>query len=476
MPRALLVDDDASSLTALAQLIEHEGFTATTAATLAEARAQVTDADAPDVILTDLVLPDGSGLDLVEAAAALGAQIVLITGHASVETAVQALRRGAADYLTKPVDLARLKAILANVARTRDLQAEIGSLRGELRKLGRFGPLVGASPAMGAVYDLIARVAPTDATVCIVGESGTGKEVVAQAVHDLSRRRRQAFVPVHCGAVTPTLIESTLFGHEKGSFTGAERLHRGVFEQASGGTLFLDEVTEMPVELQVKLLRALETGSVVRIGGEQPIAVDVRVIAATNRIPEQAVQEGRLREDLWYRLNVFPITLPPLREREGDIEVLAEHFLAELNAAEGTQKHWSATALAALQRYAWPGNVREMKNLVHRAFILAEDDIEAGCLPAEGAPAAARGLGPSAAERVQPVELGGTLVVQVGSSVAAVEQRLIMATLEACGGNKQHAADILGVSLKTIYNRLNAYRDSGTSSPGEPRLRSTLNG
>jgi DNA-binding NtrC family response regulator len=460
MPRALLVDDEASSLSALAELIEHENFAATTATTLEQARARLEESP-PAVVLTDLMLPDGSGLELVEAAAGVGAQVVLITGHASVETAVDALRRGVTDYLTKPVDLARLKTILANVARTRELQQEIGSLRGELRKLGRFGPLVGASGAMGAVYDLIARVAPTDATVCIVGESGTGKEVVAQAVHELSRRRKEPFVPVNCGAVSPNLIESTLFGHERGSFTGAERMHRGVFEQATGGTLFLDEVSEMPAELQVKLLRVLETGTVMRIGGEKAIAVDVRVIAATNRVPEQAVQEGRLREDLWYRLNVFPITLPPLRERVGDIDVLAEHFLADLNAAGQTHKRWSVAARAAMQRYPWPGNVRELKNLLHRAYILAEEEIGVECLPPEvvggGSTAAAVDL-PHPGNGTR--ELGTTLEVQVGSSVADVEQRLILATLEACGGNKQKAADVLGVSLKTIYNRLNAYRES----------------
>jgi DNA-binding NtrC family response regulator len=458
MPRALLVDDEASSLGALAELIEREGFTTATATALGEARDRIDEAT-PDVVLTDLVLPDGSGLELVEVAAGVGAQVVLITGHASVETAVEALRRGATDYLTKPVDLARLKTILANVTRTRELQSEIGSLRGELRKLGRFGPLVGASAAMGSVYDMIARVAPTDATVCIVGESGTGKEVVAQAVHELSRRRKEPFVPVNCGAVSPNLIESTLFGHEKGSFTGAERMHRGVFEQASGGTLFLDEVSEMPLELQVKLLRVLETGTVTRIGGEKAIGVDVRVIAATNRVPEQAVQEGKLREDLWYRLNVFPVGLPPLRERAGDIEVLAEHFLAELNASGQTHKRWSAAARLALQRYGWPGNVRELKNLVHRAYILAEEEIGAQHLPAEvvgGGPATVSEL-PRGGDMPS---LGATLAVQVGSSVAEVEQRLILATLDACSGNKQKAAEVLGVSLKTIYNRLNAYREN----------------
>jgi DNA-binding NtrC family response regulator len=460
MPHALVVEDDANSLAALTELVSAEGFTVRGATGVAAGREAIGER-APAVVLTDLMLLDGSGLDLVEGAAAVGAQVVLITGHASVETAVDALRRGATDYLTKPVDVARLKTILANVSRTRELQAEIGSLRGELRKLGRFGPLIGASMAMGVIYDMIARVAPTDATVCIVGESGTGKEVVAQAVHELSRRRKGPFVPVNCGAVSPTLIESTLFGHEKGSFTGAERMHRGVFEQASGGTLFLDEVSEMPAELQVKLLRVLETGTVMRIGGEVASAVDVRVIAATNRVPEQAMQEGKLREDLWYRLNVFPISLPPLRERAGDIEVLAEHFLAELNAANGTAKRWSVPARAALLRHGWPGNVRELKNLAHRAYILGEMEIGTDCLPSEVT--GNNVSSPTTLSRASgPAELGTTLSVRVGSTAATVEQQLILATLAACGGNKQRAADVLGVSLKTLYNRLAAYRETET--------------
>ncbi len=240
----------------------------------------------------------------------------------------------------------------------------------------------------------------------------------------------------------------------------AERLHRGVFEQASGGTLFLDEVTEMPIELQVKLLRVLETGTVMRVGGEKAIAVDVRVIAATNRVPEQAVQEGKLREDLWYRLNVFPIALPPLRERPGDIELLARHFLDELNAGQGTKKRWTAEAVAALERFDWPGNVRELKNRVHRAFILAEEDVGPECLPGHPTqPHAAPGAAISTSS-----ENGGVLQVRVGSSVEKVEQQLIMATLDACGGNKQQAAAVLGVSLKTLYNRLAAYRVASSAS------------
>ncbi len=459
MPHALVVEDDQSSLDALRELVESEGFSTDGAAGMEAAQCALAER-APDLIIADLQLPDGSGLELIDPAAAAGSPLVLITGHGSVETAVEALRRGVIDYLTKPIDLARLKTILANVSRTRDLQAEIGSLRGELRKLGRFGALIGAASTMGAVFDLITRVAPTDATVCVLGESGTGKELVAQTVHDMSRRRKAPFVPVNCGAVSPTLIETTLFGHERGSFTGADRMHRGVFEQASGGTLFLDEVVEMPAELQVKLLRVLETGTVTRVGGEKPIPVDVRVVAATNRIPEQALQEGRLRGDLWYRLNVFPIQMPPLRERSGDIQLLAGHFLAELNAQGGTSKRWSAAALAVLERYGWPGNVRELKNLVHRAFILADQEIDLSSLPAEiveGPPSA--WAVPDAADTV-PAEMGATLSVRVGSSVADVEEQLIRATLDACGGNKQRAADVLGVSLKTLYNRLSVYRET----------------
>ena len=469
MPHALVVDDDASSLAAMAELIAHEGFTTATATTLADARTCFSIGHL-DVLLLDLVLPDGSGLELLQEVAGTGVPVVLITGHASVDTAVEALRLGATDYLTKPVDFGRLKTILHNVARTRELQEEIRELRGELRKLGRFGPLVGTSPAMSIVYDLVARVAPTEATICIVGESGTGKELVAQAVHGLSRRRKDPFIPVNCGAVSPTLIESALFGHEKGSFTGAERLHRGVFEQATDGTLFLDEVTEMPIELQVKLLRVLETGTVVRIGGEKPAEVDVRVVAATNRVPEQAVQDRRLREDLWYRLNVFPIALPPLRERAGDINLLSEHFLSELNATDGTTKRWSTPALKTLEQYWWPGNVRELKNLVHRAYIMAEDEIAVTDLPVE---VGAGGVGGGRAGIGLARNARETLQVRVGSSVAEVEQQLIVATLEQCDGNKQKAANMLGVSLKTLYNRLNAYRRGVDVT--EDQLHSTAN-
>jgi DNA-binding NtrC family response regulator len=445
MPVALIVDDEAKSLAAMTELVELEGFSTMAAGTLAEGRDRLAQTR-PDVILVDLMLPDGNGLHLLEAIEpGPRPEIILITGHASVDSAVAALRGGVLDYLTKPVDIRRLKTALANVSRTLALKEEIGSLRGELRELGRFGRLIGNSQIMHKVYDLVVKVAPTDATVLLVGESGTGKEEVAATIHELGRRRGQAFLPVNCGAVPANLIESELFGHERGSFTGATQLHRGYFERVSRGTLFLDEVTEMPLELQVKLLRVLETGTLLRVGGDEPISVDVRVIAASNRPPEAAVKEGKFREDLLYRLNVFPIVLPPLRDRDSDIDLLAEHFLAQINREEGASKKFGAAALRRMAAYSWPGNVRELKNMIRRAFILSEDVVEMDALPVGAAARAASGA-PSSND-----------AMQVGMSLAEIERHFILATLEHFGGDKRKAAEVLGISLKTIYNRLNNY-------------------
>jgi DNA-binding NtrC family response regulator len=442
MPHALIVDDDVNFLLGLAEVVGREGFTTSTASSLNEARTELS-RGLPDVLLIDLQLPDGSGMELVqEMNGGIMPEVIFITGHASIETAVEALRRGASDYLTKPVDFARVKMVLANITRTRELKEEIGTLRGELRKLGRFGALIGVSPAMQKIYDLISKVARTEATAMLLGETGTGKELAAQTIHDLSKRHKEPFLPVNCGAVSPTLIENELFGHERGSYTGADRVHKGFFERANRGTLFLDEITEMPSELQVKLLRVLETGMIARIGGSAQIKVDVRVIAASNRRPEEAVTAGKLREDLLYRLNVFPIHLPPLRERKEDIELLAEHFLEQLNREEGSTKEFTRAAIERLQTHNWPGNVRELRNVVHRAFILAEKHISVDTLP----------LG------VAEDTSGSQLVVRVGTSIAEAERRVILATLEQCEGDKKKAADILGISLKTLYNRLNEYK------------------
>jgi two-component system response regulator AtoC len=443
MPHALAVDDDPNFLSALAELIEGQGFTTNTACTLRDARTLVSHRT-PDVALVDLYLPDGSGIDLLkDLELGTSTEVVLMTGHADVESAVQALRLGASDYLTKPLDIGRLKSILANVASVQPTPQTSAPMT-EAQEVGRLGLLLGASSSMQSLYEMLNRVAPTDASVFLIGESGTGKDLAAQTLHLLSRRAKAPFLPLNCGAISPTLIESELFGHERGSFTGAQRRHKGYFERAHTGTLFLDEITEMPIELQVKLLRALETGTVVRIGGDQAVDVDVRVIAATNRDPHKAVADGKLREDLLYRLQVFPIHMPRLGDRGDDIQLLADYFLGQLNERQGTGKAWTEDSLDRLRTHSWPGNVRELKNVVHRAFIMADNEITPRCLPREVG-------GDSGSIR--------SLNFQVGTSIEEVERRLIMATLDAHAGNKRKTADILGVSLKTLYNRLNTYRE-----------------
>jgi DNA-binding NtrC family response regulator len=450
MLNALVVDDDITSRNALADLVRDEGFAVETATTLAEARASL-QVGSPDVVLLDVGLPDGTGLDLLrETDGASAAEFVLITANGSVDAAVEAIRHGASDYLTKPPDIPRLRSVLMNVVRRRELRGEIGSLRRELRGLGRFGGLIGGSAPMQTCYDLIGRVAPTDATVLVTGETGTGKELVAETIHKLSRRKDATFLALNCGSVTATLLESELFGHERGSFTGAAKTHRGYFERAHGGTLFLDEITEMPMESQVRLLRVLETGRVVRVGGEEEVPVDIRIIAATNRVPAEAVAEGKLREDLLYRIGVFPIRLPAVRDRGEDVVLLAEYFLHELNQADGGTKRFTRDALARLRKHGWPGNVRELKNAVHRATILADgDDIEAAHLPL-----------PQLAE--PECTSDASMRIAIGTTIAEVERRLILATLNDQGGNKERTARTLGISLKTLYNKLKRYQAGET--------------
>jgi DNA-binding NtrC family response regulator len=446
MPRALIVDDHEPTLSALAELVRNEGYTTAEAKSLEDARSELGSSKF-DVVLVDLNLPDGSGMGLLEEARNGGASaVVLITGQASVNSAVEALRMGVTDYLTKPVDFERVRTILNEVTRSAGLADEIRALSESHAESGRFGSLVGRSRAMQQIYELIARVAPSSATVFISGESGSGKELVARTLHDLSRRRSAPFVAINCGAITPTLMESELFGHERGSFTGADRRHRGVFERAHRGTLFLDEIPEMPLELQVKLLRVLETGSVMRTGGETAIDVDVRILAATNRKPDQAVAKGSLREDLYYRLKVFHMPVPPLRERVDDIEILGAHFLDQLAEKEGRRKHLSPETLEALKRHAWPGNVRELKNAIYTAYLLADGDRnEPRALPPE-----IEGGSEATLDR-------SSVHVPVGTTVAEAERRLILTTLAHYEGNKVKTAEVLGISLKTLYNRLHEY-------------------
>ncbi|MGE0812837.1 MAG: sigma-54 interaction domain-containing protein [Vicinamibacterales bacterium] len=315
---------------------------------------------------------------------------------------------------------------------------------------GRGPDLIGRSRPIRRLCRVIARLAPTDASVLVTGESGSGKDVVARSIHELSTERPGAFLPVNCAAISPHLMESELFGHERGSFTGADRRHRGCFERASGGTLFLDEVTEMPPGLQAKLLRVLETGTFTRVGGEAPVSVDVRIIASTNRPVRDALHGGALRADLYYRLRVFELRVPPLRERQEDIEPLARHFLAEVSPDRA--RAITPAALDRLRSYRWPGNVRELRNAVQSAAVLADDAIDVDALPEEvcagGDGPAARATGPDGAEVVS---------IPVGTSLRDAEHRVIAATLRRQQGNKVEAAAILGISLKTLYNRLHRY-------------------
>ena len=458
MPHALIVDDDRNAAEALAELIAKQGFSTACADSVERARDLL--ATTPDVILLDLVLPDGNGLELLRETTSrdLATQVIVVTGHASLESSIEAMRHGATDYLLKPINLSHLRAVLSRVARPPELTAEVKDLRSELRSLGHFGRLVGASPPMQRLYDQLARVAPTGATVLITGESGTGKEIVAQTIHEVSRRRIRPFLAVNCGAISPHLIESELFGHEKGSFTGANRQHRGYFERAHGGTLFLDEITEMPMDLQVKLLRVLETQTVSRIGSDRPIETDVRVVAATNRNPHDAVTAGKLRKDLLYRLQVFPLYVPPLRERTEDIELLANHFLAQLNKRSNTAKALTPAAIDRLRRYHWPGNVRELSNAIHRAYIMTDGEWITQ-------------IGLSQEPTLAADFSGRSFQVGVGDRIDAVEKRLILATVQHTH-TKEAAAEILGISVKTLYNRLRAYESGAdlakpSSGPGE---------
>ncbi|HEX8962548.1 MAG TPA: sigma-54 dependent transcriptional regulator [Rhodocyclaceae bacterium] len=331
---------------------------------------------------------------------------------------------------------------------------EIAAASAEWRRTGRFGHLCGRSAAMQLVFQQIARVAGTAVTVFISGESGSGKEMVARTVHDLSRRRKQPFLAVNCGAISPHLIESELFGHEKGSFTGADRPHEGFFQRAHGGTLFLDEISEMPLELQVKLLRVLETGVFTRVGSTQSHAADVRIIAATNRVPAQAVSSGCLREDLLYRLNVFPIELPPLRAHADDVPLLAEEFLADVCRREGQAKRFSAGALAHLGSYRWPGNVRELRNVVQRAYLMSAGQV----ITEEDLPSPAHSAVPPSPASAEVTAVDGEAVtIPVGTSLAEAEYRLIVATLQHFNNHKERTATALGVSPKTLYNRLKEY-------------------
>jgi DNA-binding NtrC family response regulator len=371
--RVLIVEDDAAARVGLEQLIRSWGFIAESASDGEEALEKVT-TFRPAIVITDLVMPRMDGLALLRALPQQGADVttLLLTAQGTVDTAVEAMKEGAYDYLTKPVDIQRLKILLDKIVERLETMREVKALRRQLREHGTFGPLIGNSPEMRKIYQVVELAAPTQASVLITGESGTGKELVAQTIHQLSPRATFPFIAINCAAIPETLLESEIFGHEKGAFTGAADRRQGCFELADRGTLFLDEIGEMTPALQVKLLRVLQERRFRRLGGRVEQSVDVRVIAATNVNPEEAVQKGTLRDDLYYRLNVFSLRLPTLRERREDLPLLVQAFINEFNARNHKAiAGLDQQAMRMVEHYGWPGNVRELRNVIERATILA---------------------------------------------------------------------------------------------------------
>jgi DNA-binding NtrC family response regulator len=473
--RVLVVEDDRATRAGLTELLKAWGYTAEDAQDGEDALRKIT-AFRPAIVVSDLVMPRMGGLELLRALEKELEDItfVLLTAQGSVETAVEAMKIGAYDYLTKPVDTNRLRILLDRVVERQRTLSEVKALRRRLREHGTFGRIVGNSPGIRRIYRTLEQAAPTQASVLIWGDSGTGKELVAQTLHELSLRNTFQFVAINCAAIPETLLESEIFGHEKGAFTGAIDRRLGCFELAHRGTLFLDEIAEMTPATQVKLLRVLQERTFRRLGGRQEQQVDVRVIAATNVNPLEAVQKGKLREDLFYRLNVFTIDIPPLRERREDIPLLVQAFLQEFNQRNG--RHVRAVGpdvLRVFDRYHWPGNIRELRNVMERATIVASGDFvtlehlpphlaAAGGAASAPEPAVAAATSSASGSTTQP-----SLTLTPGTTVEEAETRLIQLTLNHTRNNKTRAAEILGISLKTLHNKLNRLKALGT--PIEPQ-------
>jgi DNA-binding NtrC family response regulator len=453
----LVVDDHETTRESLRELLEREGCEVLTAGSVEQAKERLAEADL-DVVLTDLRLPDGGdrgGLDVLERSrrADPGRPVVVFTAHGSVDTAVEAIKKGAQDYVEKPLDLRRLRQVLENAFRVRDLEVRNEELSRELASAGGFGELLGQSPQMLELAEKVRNVARTNSTVLLTGESGTGKELVANAIHRWSPRERGPLIKVHLGALPRELIESELFGYERGAFTGATRRKLGRFELADGGTLFLDEIAEMPVETQVKLLRVLETRQFERLGGTVPIKVDVRMVAATHQNLKELVERGTFREDLFFRVNVLALELPPLRDRAGDVTLLVKAFAAQFTGSDGAVKEFAPEAMAALERYHWPGNVRELRNVVERlAVILPRRVVRAEDLPEE--------IRQASGVRARPGTAGGggTLAALGGKlNLAEIEKQAIIAALAVTGGVKKAAAGELGIGIRTLYRKMQEY-------------------
>lgn len=444
--RTLLVDDEANMVRTLAKILARKGYHVDAASTGEEA-LRLLDAHAYDLVITDLNMPVMDGMQLLRAMHARGvdAATIVLTGHGTIPSAVEAMRLGAGDYLIKPCNPDELLLVAGRLLEMRRLRAEVSTLHRQLITLGRFGEIIGNSPGMQQIYGVIEAVAQNKSNVLITGEHGTGKELVARTIHKNGPLASHPFLAINCGALSETLLESQLFGHRKGAFTGAVEDHDGVFQAAEGGTLFLDEISEIPLPLQVKFLRAIQEKEVTPLGSTRPVRVDVRIIAATNRNVEGAVREGRFRSDLYYRLNVVPIHLPPLRQRREDIPLLVEHFIAEFSRVYGVgAKHVTGPAMTRLVEYHWPGNIRELQNAIERAFALsAEPEITLADLP----PAIVHGGdSPTVGENIRdPVPL------------EQLERDNIIAALERSGGNKNEAARLLRIDRQRLYRKMEKY-------------------
>jgi DNA-binding NtrC family response regulator len=447
----LVVEDHETTRESLREILEREDCEVLTAATTGQAAKRVLEPDI-DVVLTDLRLPDfgdRGGLDVLERSrkADPGRPVILLTAHGSVDTAVEAMKKGAHDYLEKPLDLRRLRQVLEGAFRVRDLEVRNQELSRQLAQAGGPHEMVGESPAMRRLRREVDRVARTTSTVLITGESGSGKELVANALHRGSARNQGPLIKVHLGALPRDLIESELFGHERGAFTGAVKRKLGRFELADGGTLFLDEIAEMPAETQVKLLRVLETRQFERLGGTSTIRADVRLIAATHQDLKEMVGRGAFREDLYFRINVVSLRVPPLRDRAGDVKLLVKAFAAQFPDAGGRTKEYSEEAVSAMERYAWPGNVRELRNVIERLAVIAPGStVRSEDLPVE--------IRESAGVAGIQKDGGGLEGV---FRLKDLEKDAIRRALVETGGVKKQAAKLLGIGVRTLYRKMSEY-------------------
>ncbi|MCD6506143.1 sigma-54-dependent Fis family transcriptional regulator [Candidatus Poribacteria bacterium] len=446
--RILIAEDEEGIRQGMAKALQKDGHEVEVAPN-GEVALRKIEGDYFDLLISDVRMPGISGLDLLKKAKEIDPDliVIIITAYGSIEDAVDAMRSGAYNYITKPIKLAELRAMVANALQIHSVVVENKRLRELLKQEDRFESMIGTNSKMREIFELINKVAPTNATVLIQGETGTGKELVARAIHNRSKRRDKPFISINCGAIPETLLESELFGHERGAFTGAYQQRIGKIELADGGTLFLDEIGEMSLKTQVDLLRVLDQRELFRIGGNRPVKVDVRFIAATNRDLREAVKEGKFREDLFHRLNVVPITLPPLRERVEDIPVMAVSFLEEFCREHGRQPmRISREAMEMLCSYSWPGNVRELRNLMERLALTCQSKvIEPEDLPLE--------IGRYKSEKA--------IHIRIGTKIREAERELILSTLAYVNGHREKAANILGISVRALHYKLRQYEKEG---------------